>query len=214
MLPENFISDLEKAITSRSADTGTMLHQITDLFISNAPTYSTEQLDVYDDVLQKLIARVDVAARAALAKRIAAIENAPASTIKTLASDNAIEVAEPVLSQSPVLTDDMLTECIASRGQEYLLAIATRNTLSENVSGHLIVKGDRKVLARLSITRAPRFQSQASGFLSIAASMMTGSQSASPSELIFPRNTFVSLFRGPRRLSASGWSRAVHNGKS
>jgi hypothetical protein len=46
MLPENFISDLEKAIASRSADTGTMLHQITDLFISNASNYSTEQLDV------------------------------------------------------------------------------------------------------------------------------------------------------------------------
>lgn len=146
MLPENFISDLEKAIASRSADTGTMLHQITDLFISNAFKYSTEQLDVYDDVLQKLIARVDVAARTVLAKRIAVIENAPASTIKALANDDAIEVAEPVLSQSPVLTDDMLTECIASRGQEYLLAIATRSTLSENVSGHLIVKGDRKVL--------------------------------------------------------------------
>jgi uncharacterized protein (DUF2336 family) len=146
MLPENFISDLEKAIAGRSADTGAMLHQITDLFMSNPAQYSTEQLDVYDDVLQTLVAKVDVAARAALAKRIAAVENAPTSTIKALATDEAIEVAEPVLSQSPVLSDDILVQCIAGRGQEHLLAIATRSTLSEEVSGHLIVKGDHKVL--------------------------------------------------------------------
>ena len=44
MLPENFISDLEKAIATRSADAGALLHEITVRFMSPAP-YSGEQLD-------------------------------------------------------------------------------------------------------------------------------------------------------------------------
>lgn len=63
MLATNFISDLEKWIAERSADTATMLRQITDLFLANAGHYSAEQVGVYDDVLQLLIAKVDAAAR-------------------------------------------------------------------------------------------------------------------------------------------------------
>ena len=69
MLATNFISDLEKAIAERSAHTAAMLRQITDLFLANAGQYSTEQVGVYDDVLQLLIAKVDSAARATLARR-------------------------------------------------------------------------------------------------------------------------------------------------
>src|SRR5690349_24835330 len=69
LLATNFISDLEKAIAERSADTSGMLRQITDLFLANAGHYSDEQIGVYDDVLQLLIARVDIAARATLARR-------------------------------------------------------------------------------------------------------------------------------------------------
>ena len=48
------------------------------------------------------------------------------------------------------LDDDTLTHCIAVKGQEYLLAIATRNEVSETVSYQLIVKGNNKVLGTLA----------------------------------------------------------------
>ena len=44
-----------------------MLQQITDLFLLNVGHYSAEQLDVYDGVLNELIANVEVAARVKLA---------------------------------------------------------------------------------------------------------------------------------------------------
>ncbi len=77
LLATNFISDLEKAIAGRSADTAAMLRQITDLFLANAGQYSAEQVGVYDDVLQLLIAKVDSAARATLARRIAETPQGP-----------------------------------------------------------------------------------------------------------------------------------------
>jgi Uncharacterised protein conserved in bacteria (DUF2336) len=150
VLPQNLISDLESAVAARSVETGAMLRRVTDLFLLHAGHYSDDQLELYDGILQVLIAAVEVSARAELAQRLAPIDAAPANTIRTLALDDAIEVAEPVLSQSNVLDDDTLTHCITINGQEHLLAIATRNRLSEIVSDQLVTKGNIKVLRTLA----------------------------------------------------------------
>jgi len=150
LLPTNFISDLEKAIDRRSSETGAMLHQITDIFLLHAGHYSADQVSAYDEVLKRLIARVDEAARATLAQRIAATEQAPSDTVRALALDESIAVAEPVLTQSNALDDALLVDCIGKRGQKHSLAIATRNAISENVSTELIKTGDRNVLATVA----------------------------------------------------------------
>ena len=123
-----------------------MLHQITDLFLLSVGHYSVEQIEVYDVVLSELIAKVEVAARAKLAQRLAPVNSAPPNTVRSLALDDAIEVAEPVLSQYNALDDDILTQCIAIKGQEHLLAIATRNKISKTASYRLIERGSMKVL--------------------------------------------------------------------
>src|SRR5262249_23656147 len=77
LLPYNFISELENAVATRSDKTGTMLRQITDLFLLHAGHYSAAEVGIYDDVLQILVTKVDVAARATLARRLAPIDAAP-----------------------------------------------------------------------------------------------------------------------------------------
>jgi hypothetical protein len=146
LLATNFISDLEKAIAERSAETGAMLRQITDLFLINAGHHSAEQIGVYDEVLQLLIAKVDAAARAMLARRIADIQHGLRETVRALALDISVEVAEPILVTSNQLDDDFLLDCIAIRGQGHMLAIATRNSVTERVSDQLIKRGDQEVL--------------------------------------------------------------------
>jgi hypothetical protein len=123
-----------------------MLHQLTELFLVNVGRYSADQLDLYDGVLIELVKKVEVAARVKLAQRLASVDDAPTKTIRSLALDDAIEVAEPILSQSNALDDGTLTRCIFLKGQEYLLAIATRDKISETISSQLIAKGDRRVL--------------------------------------------------------------------
>jgi uncharacterized protein (DUF2336 family) len=127
-----------------------MLHQLTELFLTNAGHYSADQLELYDGILNELVKRVEVAARVKLSQRLASIDGAPTKTIRSLALDDAIEVAEPVLSQSNVLDDDTLARCISLKGQEYLLAIATRDKINEAISGQLIATGDRRVLGILA----------------------------------------------------------------
>lgn len=150
MLPLNLVSDLEKAITTRSAEADVLLQKISDLFLLNVGHYTADQLDVFDGALNTLIAKVEVAARAKLARQLAPVNSAPTNTIRSLALDDAIEVAEPILSQSNGLDDGTLTQCVATKGQDYLLAIATRNRVSEPVSHQLIAKGNNRVLGTLA----------------------------------------------------------------
>jgi hypothetical protein len=165
LLSLNLVSDLEKAIAGRSTDAGAMLNQITDLFLLDVGHYTVEQLDVYDVILKKLIAKVEIAARALLARRLALVNKAPPNTIQSLALDDAIEVAEPILSQYNALDDDILTRCIAIKGQEHLLAIATRNKISETISYHLVAKGSTKVLGILASNPGAELSDSSFGIL-------------------------------------------------
>lgn len=149
MLPSNLISDIEHAVASRSSETGTMLRRITDLFLVHAGHYSDDQLSVYDDVLDMLVDKVEVGARAELAQRLATVAAPPAGTLRALAFDDAIEVAEPVLSRSPALDDSTLSEVAATKGWGHLVAIATRLDVSETVSDKLIASDNKTVLTTL-----------------------------------------------------------------
>ena len=165
MTPINLISDLESAIATGSRKTGALLHRITDLFLIHAGHYSPDQLAMYDDVLLALVDKVEIAARAVFAKRLAPIDSAPTNTIRSLALDDAIEVAEPILAISTVVDDKTLVDCIAANGQDHLLAIATRNKLNETVSDQLVVKGNNQVLSTLVSNPGAKLSDQGFGLL-------------------------------------------------
>ena len=79
-------------------------------------------------------ADIEVKARARLARSLAHIDNAPPKLIRSLAFDDEIAVAEPVLIHSRQLSDADLVENATTKSQEHLLAIAQRLKLSEK--GH------------------------------------------------------------------------------
>jgi len=162
---DNLVSDLERALATRSADACAMLQQITELFLQHAGHYSDEQLSVYDGILNELVGKVEVAARIKLAQRLAPVNGAPAKTVCLLALDDAIEVAEPILSQSNALTDITLTRCIATKGQKHLHAIATRKKISEPVSSQLILRGDKIVLGTLACNAGAAISNHGFGLL-------------------------------------------------
>ena len=94
----------------RSGQTSAILRQVTDLFLVNVGKYSKDQLGVYDDVFSRLVETIEITARAELSHRLAAISGAPLNTIRSLALDNDITVAEPILSQSRDLDDAFLAQ--------------------------------------------------------------------------------------------------------
>jgi uncharacterized protein (DUF2336 family) len=124
----------------------TILERITDLFAAGARGYSGDQIAVFDDVLRELSADIEVQARAKLARRLAHIDNSPPKFLRSLAFDDEIAVAEPVLVHSEQLGDADLVENARTKSQAHLFAIAQRLKLSEQVTDVLVERGDRRVL--------------------------------------------------------------------
>jgi uncharacterized protein (DUF2336 family) len=141
------IREVENSIAAASASRRSeMLHKVIDLFCAASDEFIYEDLSIFDDVLIRLAADIELAARALLAKRLAPIRQAPARVVRILAFDDAIEVAGPVLMQSARLDDKTLVEIAKTKGQSHLLAISQRGALSDAVTDVLIERGDRDVV--------------------------------------------------------------------
>src|ERR1700710_330682 len=144
---ENLLDELQTTLAhgtvARRVET---LRRVTDLFINGAVDYSDEQVGLFDDVFQCLMQHIENSAKALLANRLAQIDSAPPLTIRTLAFDDLIEVAAPVLSRSERLDDDALIETARSKSQAHLMAISTRKSLSGAVTDVLILRGDDDVV--------------------------------------------------------------------
>jgi uncharacterized protein (DUF2336 family) len=147
MTAQNAIfNELEEALSHGSAERRLKtLRRVTDLFVFGSSHFSSDHIAVFDGVFNHLIAEIELSARATLADRLAAIPNAPPNVIRTLAFDDAINVAGPVLVRSDLLDNVTLVENARTKSQKHLLAISRRKHLAETVTDVLVERGDREV---------------------------------------------------------------------
>jgi uncharacterized protein (DUF2336 family) len=144
------ISELEQAVRSGSQETRVRtLRRITDLFLGTKERLSEEQIEVFDEVLSHLIARMESTALIELSERLAPVNNAP-NNVHTLAVDDEIAVAGPVLALSDRLTTQDLVEIAMAKGQSHLLAISRRSSLSPSLTDVLVERGDTQVITALA----------------------------------------------------------------
>jgi len=166
MQERSFIAELEGTLASGSPSRQTeILRRVTDLFLARASQYSEEQVDLFDGVILRIAECIETKARAELANRLAPVHNAPPMIVRRLARDEAIEVAGPILSQSPRLTDEDLLAIAADSGQDRLLAISKRASISESVSDALVARGDREVVLSITQNEGARFSESGYGRL-------------------------------------------------
>lgn len=155
---ETLITELEAAVRSGSSEVRVnKLRQVTALFLAGSASLTDEQVKVFDDVLCRLMARIETQALAELGQCLAPVDNAPAETIKRLAWNEAIAVAGPVLAGSKRLSTTDLTEIAQVRGQAHLVAISKRQSLETAVTDVLVERGDRQVLHTLAKNAGARF---------------------------------------------------------
>ena len=121
------------------------LRRITDLFVAVSGRYSDEQIGLFDDVMSRLVAEIDTSARATFGRRLADHPDAPPNVMRTLALDDEIRVAEPVLLHSDRLDDTTLVESAKTKSQSHLLAISRRQNLAEAVTDVLVQRGNSEV---------------------------------------------------------------------
>ncbi len=152
------ITELEAAVRSGSSEIRVnKLRQVTSLFLAGSGSLTDEQVKVFDDVLCRLMVRIETQALAELGRCLAPVDNAPAETIKRLAWNEAIAVAGPVLTGSKRLSTIDLTEIAQVRGQAHLAAISRRESLETAVTDVLVERGDQQVLHTLAKNTGARF---------------------------------------------------------
>ena len=155
---KNVIEELEETLSNRAIGyRADALRRVTDLFLSTADACSDRELMLFDDVMVRLTEEIEISVRAALSRRLAMIPNAPQNLIRKLAADQAIDVAGPVLRDSPRLDDDTLVANARSASQDHLLAISQRGSVSEVVTDVLVERGDRTVVLSTVKNAGARF---------------------------------------------------------
>lgn len=158
---QSLLAELERAVSQGSEQTRlAALTYTTDLLI--AGRYTEEETWVFGEVVGLLAAEIETGARAELAQRVALLPNMPSNIVCKLASDDAIEVAGPVLRHSAWLGVYDLVESATSKGQAHLLAISQRTSLHKDVTDVLVSRGDRDVVR--SVAKNPGAQFSDSGF--------------------------------------------------
>ena len=155
---QSLIDQLERALAAgTNAQRITMLSRVTDLFVEGAGRYTPGQINLFDEVILKLVAAIEAKARAKLSSRLAPVHNAPSGVVRMLAFDDNIDVARPILTTSERLDDADLVANASNKSQQHLAAIAERKSLSEAVTEVLVARGDRQVVTSVARNAGARF---------------------------------------------------------
>ncbi len=168
----SIVDEVEAAIKIGSAEKRLdTVKRVTDLFLLSAGSLDNEQIELFDEVLERLVKTIeiraiaDVSARIALAEmsgQLAPIAHAPPAVIRRLARNDEISVAGPVLAESARLSDQDLVEIAETKGEPHLLAISGRWWLKEVVTDALLARRYPGVSRR--IIRNPGARVSAAGF--------------------------------------------------
>ncbi|WP_234685779.1 DUF2336 domain-containing protein [Bradyrhizobium monzae] len=158
----SFLAELDEAVAKGNPESCLRaLWHAADVLI--AGTYSEEQIRTFGEVIGRLAQEIEVGARAKLAGKLSCSPNAPYTLTRQMASDDCIDVAWPVLSQSERLDTETLIACAKSKSQQHLLAISRRPAVPAAVTDVLVVRGSPEVVTSVASNAGASFSN--SGFL-------------------------------------------------
>ena len=194
-IPKTLVDELEESTAYKDiGKRADVLKRVTDLFLVNSEQLSDEHLALFDEVMIKLVAEIDVAGRAAFGERVADMHLAPAGLLRKLACDDAIEVAGPVLRRCGAIPEEVLVNSAKSKGQDHLLAISERPSLSERVTDVLVERGDEQVALSVAGNLGAKFSE--TGFSTLVSRTETDDGLAVRlwSRTDVPRTSLIQLF--------------------
>lgn len=136
----------EKSAEKRLA----LLRSVADLYFARkaSPTLAEEYL--FSEIATTVMSRLRPAQRPQVSDALCDSDRLPHDLAMALAADADIAVARPILSRSPVLREADILQLAQASSDDHLDAIATRPSLSTQVTDVLIDRGSDKVLRTVS----------------------------------------------------------------
>lgn len=128
-----------------------VLRRIVDLFLAGAALYGDEQVALFDEVIVRLIQKMDRLQLAELSDRLAPVANAPVRVLGRLVRHSDVAVSGPILDQAEALPDaDLIEIADKDRVDPNLLAkIAARAHLNTAVTDVLIKRGNKAIQRKI-----------------------------------------------------------------
>ena len=127
------------AVESRSRTA--LLKRLTDVVCLPASRINNFERAMTADLLVEMLPQASLEARARIARRLATLSELPSTLTRLLLRDD-IEVARPLLSECPGLSDADLVDCIGQGTPEHRRLAAARRGLSELASESVVATGD------------------------------------------------------------------------
>ena len=153
------VDEVEAAIRAGSAEKCiATAKRVTDLFLHSAGSFNSEQVELFDNVLERLVktielrALAEISARMALAEiseQLAPVAQAPPAIVRRLAKNDEIRIARPMLQESSRLSAEDLVEIAQTKSEQHLLAVAGRWWLKDVVTDALLARRFASVTHRL-----------------------------------------------------------------
>lgn len=157
-LHQSLIDDLENAIANKNiGDRAKILRRVADLFVVASGKMSDEKVALFDDIMARLLEKIETSARAAFGHILATLPDAPPKVVRMLGLDDSIDVAGPVLTYSGQIDELTLVEGAKTKSQAHLLAISRRKMLTESVTDILVERGDQRVVLSAAENTGAKF---------------------------------------------------------
>jgi uncharacterized protein (DUF2336 family) len=141
------MAELESALgPAPTARTFDIMRKITDLFVEGADIFSVNQIEVFDDMICRLVDHNGPKGAVEVSAKLAPCERAPSKVVRKLSSDNNLAVSGPFLRGKFALPDSDLVSHVRTKRKEYLALIAGRPELSQAVTDVLFERGDIDIM--------------------------------------------------------------------
>ncbi len=169
---QSLIIELDAAVGRASNSwRSELLRRVTDLLVGDLESYSHHQIAIFGDIMSRLIENVETPALVELSARLSPLDRAPMNVITSLARNDDMAVAGPVLEFSGMLSDDTLVDIARTKWPNQLAAIAGRQGLTETITDLLIDRGNTEVMLKLISNHSARISER--GFVRLLGQAKT-----------------------------------------
>ncbi|QFT33125.1 DUF2336 domain-containing protein [Roseibium porphyridii] len=141
-----------------------LVEHVTELFVNGADSYQTEEITLFNTVLEKMLPTMEREQKKDVSEQLAPIDSTSTEIANQLAREE-IDIARPMLTQSKALASEDILRLAKTMGQGHLLAISKRDNLEPKVTDVLLERGESPVKQSVAANSGAEFSDWGSRLL-------------------------------------------------
>jgi len=141
-----------------------LVEHVTDLFVTGAESYQTDEITLFNTVLESMLPTMEPAQKKTISEQLAPIDSTSPKIAYALAREE-IDIARPMLTSSKALDTADILRLAKTMGQGHLMAISKRKHLESQVTDVLLERGENPVKRSVAANSGAEFSNWGSRML-------------------------------------------------